>query len=231
MIFVRRAIAPRYKGLRSQIGMELVLVRHARPHRIELAEGPADPGLDAVGAEQATRLASWLGGEDVHAVYTSPLRRAHETASPLADALGLDARIDPGVSEWDAEASSYIPVEELKADAHPAWEAMRDERWDDLGVDAVGFVRRVVEALDTIAAAHPGQRVVVVCHAGVVNAYTASVLGLDRLLWFEPLYTSISRVLVDRDGRRSVFTLNEHAHLREPAPPSSPPGGRRAPGR
>jgi 2,3-bisphosphoglycerate-dependent phosphoglycerate mutase len=194
--------------------MELLLVRHARPHRIEAARGPADPGLDDVGVDQAGRLASWLGREVVHAVYASPLRRARETASPLAEVLDLDVRIDDGVTEWDADASSYIPVEELKADAHPAWEAMRDERWDDLGVDAVGFVRRVVEAVDAIAAGHPGQRVAVVCHAGVVNAYTASVLGLDRLLWFEPLYTSITRVLVNRDGRRSVFTLTEHAHLR-----------------
>jgi broad specificity phosphatase PhoE len=194
--------------------MELVLVRHARPHRIELDEGVADPGLDEVGVDQARRLAAWLGDDGLDAVYTSPLRRARETAAPLAGALGLEVGIDDGVAEWDAEASSYIPVEELKADAHPAWEAMRDERWDDLGVDAVGFVRRVGGALDTIAAGHPGQRVAVVCHAGVVNAYTASVLGLGRLLWFEPMYTSITRVLLDRSGRRSLFTLNEHAHLR-----------------
>lgn len=190
-------------------------MRHARPHRIELVEGVADPGLDEVGVEQANRLADWLAGEpSVHAVYASPLRRARETATPIVDALGLTLRVDDGVSEWDADASSYIPVEELKADAHPAWEAMRDERWDDLGVDAVGFVRRVVGAVDAIAAAHAGERVAVVCHAGVVNAYTAAVLGLERLLWFEPMYTSITRVLVNRDGRRSVFTLNEHAHLR-----------------
>ena len=48
----------------------------------------------------------------------------------------------------------------------------------------------------------------------MINAYTADVLGLDRIFWFEPRYTSITRVLVHRDGHRSLFTLNELPHLR-----------------
>ena len=67
--------------------------------------------------------------------------------------------------------------------------------------------------VDEIAAAHPGERVAVVCHGGVINVYLASVLGIDRLLWFDPVYTSVSRVLVSRDGIRSLVTLNETAHL------------------
>jgi probable phosphoglycerate mutase len=86
-------------------------------------------------------------------------------------------------------------------------------------VDAAAFRDRVTTALDGIAAAHPGERVAVVCHAGVINAYTAEVLGLGRLLWFEPAYTSITRVLVDRSGRRSVHSVNESAHLRGVAAP------------
>jgi probable phosphoglycerate mutase len=72
----------------------------------------------------------------------------------------------------------------------------------------------VVDAIDTVAMSHPGKRVAIVCHGGVINAYTSSVLGLDDLLWFEPGYTSISRLLVSRHGVRSVHSLNETGHLR-----------------
>jgi probable phosphoglycerate mutase len=54
---------------------------------------------------------------------------------------------------------------------------------------------------------------VVVCHGGVINTYTGAILGLDRMLWFEPNYTSITRVLVHRGGQRSIVTLNETPHL------------------
>lgn len=194
--------------------MELVLIRHARPQRIERAGGPADPGLDEVGRGQAAAVARWLRHDGIDAVVTSPLRRALETATPLAAGLGLQLTHEEGVVEWDRDHDSYIHMEELKANDDPAWIAMREGDWNALGIDPVAFQQRVVEALDTIAATHPGGRVAVVCHGGVINAYTASVLGLPRLLWFEPEYTSISRVLVSREGLRSVRSLNETGHLR-----------------
>jgi probable phosphoglycerate mutase len=193
--------------------MELLLVRHGRPHRIERAGAPADPSLDEYGQQQAAALAAWLGQEEIDAVYASPLKRAVETAEPLVARLGLTMVHHEGIVEWDRDHEAYIPIEELKSTNDPAWQAMRDERWDLLGVDPTVFRDRVVDAIDSMAAAHPSQRVAVVCHGGVINAYTSSVLGLDRMLWFEPAYTSITRVLVTRDGRRSLHTLNETPHL------------------
>jgi probable phosphoglycerate mutase len=194
--------------------VELLLVRHARPLRVVRVDGPADPSLDDVGRAQAEALAGWLEGEQIDALYASPLRRAIETAEPVAYRLGLTLVHEEGIVEWDRDQSAYIPIEELKAANDPAWEAMRDERWDVLGVDPSVFRDRVVVAIDAMAAAHPGQRVAVICHGGVINAYTSVVLGLDRMLWFEPRYTSISRVFVNRDGLRSLHTLNELPHLR-----------------
>ncbi len=51
------------------------------------------------------------------------------------------------------------------------------------------------------------------CHGGVINVAMAVVLGLDRHLWFEPHYTSLSRMVASRSGVRSVASLNERAHL------------------
>jgi probable phosphoglycerate mutase len=195
--------------------MELLLIRHARPFRATATEGPADPSLDPVGARQAARLSDWLAREEIDAVYTSPLARARETAAPLATRLGVDPVLEEGVAEWDRDAPAYIPIEELRATGHPWWQAMAAGDWERLGVDPEAFGQRVVAAIDAIAARHASQRVAVVCHGGVINIYLAEVLGLGRRLFFQPAYTSISRVLVSRAGVRSLETLNERAHLRD----------------
>jgi probable phosphoglycerate mutase len=189
--------------------MELLLVRHARPLRVESVDGPADPPLSPLGQRQAAALAAWLADPAsgrIDAVYTSPLRRAAETAAPVADALGLDARPEPGLAEYDAEALAYIPIEELQAAGDP--------RWTELPPDIEGFQARVMDGVDRLCAAHATQRVVLVCHGGVINVIVSSVLGLGASMLFLPGYTSVSRVLVASSGPRSLASLNELAHLR-----------------
>lgn len=196
--------------------MELLLIRHALPIRLEVDNGRADPELSEEGRAQADALAGWVRSDDVEVVYASPLVRARETAEPLGRALGLEPIVEDDLAEWDRDFNAYIPTEELKATGHDLWVAMAEGRFDDLGVDPVAFRERVTRCIDGIAARHPGQRVAVVCHGGVINTYTASVLGLDAMLFFEPAYTGISRVLVSRAGVRSIRSLNETPHLREP---------------
>jgi 2,3-bisphosphoglycerate-dependent phosphoglycerate mutase len=195
--------------------VELLLIRHALPVRLVTEDGSAaDPGLEPLGERQARHLRDWLGLEPLDAIYSSPLRRARQTAEPLATACGHDVVIEPDIAEWDRDLSAYITMEELKATNHDTWRAMAEGRLSDVGIDIDAFWARVTSAIDGIAGRHPGGRVAVVCHGGVINAYTAAVLGLVEPLFFEPGYTSISRVLVSRAGTRSVRTLNETAHLR-----------------
>jgi 2,3-bisphosphoglycerate-dependent phosphoglycerate mutase len=194
--------------------VELLLIRHALPLRTELEEGPADPELSGEGWGQAGKLAAWLAAETFGAVYTSPLRRAVQTAEPLAEIMGLAATALAGLSEWDRQASSYIPIEELQATDDPMWRSLARGALDELGIDAPSFQTHVVETIDGIAQAHPSQTIAVVCHGGVINAYLSDVLGLDRVLFFRPDYTCINRVWVSSSGIRSLRTLNETAHLR-----------------
>ena len=194
--------------------MDLLLVRHAEPLRVELVEGRADPGLADRGLAQAERLGAWLADERVDAVWSSPLRRALETAAPVATAHGLDVVVDEELAEFDRDASSYIPVEELKATADERWTAMVEGRFDESDIDPAAFARTVVGAVERVVAANPGRSVAVVCHGGVVNTYLGHVLGITRPLWFEPRYTSVSRVAASRSGIRSVVSVNETAHLR-----------------
>lgn len=195
--------------------MDLILIRHAEPVRIVDADGPADPPLQERGLRQAEHLAAWLAGEEIHEVWSSPMRRARETAAPVAAAKGLEVVIDDELAEFDREATSYIPVEELRATKDERWVAMVEGRLEDYEIDAGEFRQGVVNAFERIIAANPGRRAIaVVCHGGVINNYVGSVLGIERPLWFEPRYTSISRVAASRSGVRSIVSLNEAAHLR-----------------
>jgi probable phosphoglycerate mutase len=188
--------------------MELLLIRHALPLRVDegAVEGPADPELSEAGRVQAHALAEWLADEQIDAIWSSPMRRALGTAAPLAARLGLDVTVDEGLAEYDRHAGSYIPIEELKAENDPRWYEM-PERPEQ-------FVGDVVAAMESIVTVHPGQRVAVVCHGGVINAYAGHVLGIDAPLFFLPAYTSISRILASGVGLRSIKSLNESSHVR-----------------
>ena len=195
--------------------MEIVFVRHGLPLRIELETGIADPELAAEGHEQAAKMAAYLGVEDVEAVYVSPLRRALETASPLCKVLGLEAVVSEGVAEFDRNSREYVPVEELRATNDPRWEKLLRGEWDGVDEDPSLFKTRVVSTVEDMIARHPGGRVVVVCHGGVINQYLAHVLGIETHVgFFYPKYTSIHRVMAARSGQRSIVSINEASHLR-----------------
>lgn len=197
--------------------MEILLVRHALPVRRELGVGEvADPELSEAGIAQAQRLTAYLHEEQLHAVYASPLRRARQTAAPLAADQGVEVRIEDDVAEFDRQHHEYVPMEELKAAGDPRWRQMID------GVPIEGapppevFRVRLVDAVERIIAAHPGQKVAIVCHGGIINGYLAHILGItgEGGGFFYPNYTSISRVAAARSGERTLLSVNETAHLR-----------------
>jgi probable phosphoglycerate mutase len=188
--------------------MELILVRHGLPVR---SAETADPPLSAEGLEQSRRVAAVLAREPIHAAYASTMRRAIQTAEPYAKLAGHQVVTDEGVVEFDRDAGSYTPMEQLKRDNYEAWKRFVARGRQRDGV--VDFQATVVEALEAIVARHPGERVAVFCHGGVINVWTAHVLEMAPRLFFEPRYTSIHRYLCARSGERNLISLNDTAHL------------------
>lgn len=124
--------------------------------------------------------------------------------------MGIEAVITPGVREYDAEDTSYIPIEELRRDK-VAW---RQFLQDELEFGREAFFAEVNDTLNDITSRHRGQRVAVVCHGGVINAFATLVLGLAPRMFFNPDYSSINRFMVASSGERSVLSLNDIGHLR-----------------
>ena len=195
--------------------MELILVRHGLPVRREVVEGPADPELSVEGHDQSARLANYLVTESIAAIYSSPMKRAFQTAEPLAKKTGLPITIVDDVAEYDRLSNEYIPIEELRAANDERWHKLVAGGWESDSDTLDNFRRRVVSSLEQLISQHASQRIVVTCHGGVINQYIAHVLGISTERgFFYPQYTSIHRVVAAQNGLRSIVSLNEIAHLR-----------------
>ncbi|HEY4887224.1 MAG TPA: histidine phosphatase family protein [Candidatus Dormibacteraeota bacterium] len=166
---------------------EVWLVRHADCYQ-DLVD-TADPPLSALGRDQATRLAERVRRMQPTAVYSSPYRRAMETAKAISD----DVRVDDRLIEMALDVNEDGSL--------------------DFREPPSGVVERMRAVVDEIAQRHPGQRVVAVSHGAALMAYLTDVLRLEPgQLRMYPYYTSISVVRVLGE-HRLVGALGDVAHL------------------
>ena len=214
--------------LRHSSAAELFIVRHADaiPEADEIIPGGIYDNLplSSIGREQARALAERLGSTSFNAIYSSPLKRCLETAAPLAARLGLEPVIVADLAE--IRLGEVISLPQDGSDVESLTKALQARQLEIVRVagttgnwDAIAgsepskeFRKRVVTALDDIANHHIGERVLVFAHGGVVNAYAAEVLGLDREFFYPAANTAITVVRVS-GTRRVLFVLNDLGHL------------------
>ncbi|MBI3689836.1 MAG: histidine phosphatase family protein [Mycolicibacterium aromaticivorans] len=192
--------------------MQLLLVRHALPHRTEAGEG-SDPELSDEGWGQARRLPEALDRFPLARLISSPQRRALQTAEPVAKATGLTVDIDDRLAEYDRGLSHYVPIEQVRKERPEEWARMADGRLPST-VDEDEFRGRVSAALsDIVAAADHDETVAVFSHGGVINVILHELLGTKRLLSFPIDYVSITRLLYARSGFGTVAAVNTTEHV------------------
>lgn len=185
----------------------ILLARHGESdwNRDRRWQGHADRPLTDLGREQARELADRLAATELDAVYSSDLERARETAAIVAEPHQLPVKELPDLREVDVGSWSGLTraeAEERYPNAFRRW-TEGEEGWDD-GETYEQLSERVVGAVLTIAARHPGDRVLLVAHGGSVRAVHAAALGVDvhtyrRIQRVEPNAT-LSAVCVE-DGR------------------------------
>ena len=142
------------------------------------------------------------------------MRRAIETADAISRLHNVPVLIDDELAEFDRDATSYIPIEEMRRTRDPRLQAWANDDFSDTGGDPAEFKVRCAAAIERVVTANPGAKVAVVCHGGVVNAYLGTVAETSRLFTFDISYTGISRVAASRTGVRTITAVNETAHLR-----------------
>lgn len=183
-------------------------------------QGQLDVALDDTGRWQAAQLAQALAGEDLAAIYSSDLQRAHATALALAGATGLPVRTHPGLRERGfgrleglsyAEVEARFPVDALH------WR-QRDLRFAPGGGETLpDFQQRCVPVVASLAAAHPGQAIAVVAHGGVLDCLyrAAAGIALDAPRTWQLNNATINRLLYS-GADAVVVGWDDHQHL-EPA--------------
>lgn len=197
--------------------MDLIIIRHALPERDERSdgEGTADPELSVAGRHQAEATAEFLERERVDHIAASPMRRAHQTAMPLALRRALEIELHDGLKEADHYSSSYVPSEELTPDDE-AYQMFTEDPMAIFephgGID--GFEGTVVGAFEHLIGTNQGRTVAVFCHGLVMGVYLRSLLGHDDPYQLTPDYCGIMRVKASSTGVRSVSSVNETAHVR-----------------
>jgi broad specificity phosphatase PhoE len=150
----------------------VLLVRHGQStwNAAGRWQGQEDPPLTDMGERQAKeaaqRLAALQGSEPIDAVWASDLQRAATTARAFADAFGVDVRTDTRFRERHAGPWQGC----TRAEIEERWPGFlgSSRRPDGYEPDA-DLVARTIDALDDLSATHPGERVVVVTHGGVLR--------------------------------------------------------------
>jgi probable phosphoglycerate mutase len=166
---------------------EIWLVRHADCY--EDMEDESDPPLSALGRKQAELLAGRLRKVNPSAVYSSPYRRAIETARMISDEVHVDDRL----VEMEMQ--------------------LNDDGEFDLQEKPAAVVERMNAAIAEIASANAGRRVIVVGHGAAMIVFLTHMLQLEPgQLRFLPYFTSVNVVRVLGD-RQMVATLGDVSHL------------------
>lgn len=191
----------------------IFLIRHGLTDQTGTRLYGRTPGLHLSerGREQAQRLAERFSGMRLAAVYSSPLERCIETATPLAAAQGLRVTRRAGLLEMDAGAWTNRALSGLARTK--LWHQIQQTPSQAAFPEGESFAAansRLVEALGRIAGAHPRGRVAVVSHSDNIRMLLTHVAGahLDQFQRMVVDTASVSIVTVGR-GTPRLFLVNE----------------------
>lgn len=198
----------------------LCLIRHGETdwNLARRMQGHIDIALNARGQAQARALAKSLIGQSFSAIYASDLARARETARMSAEALGLAVIAEPLLRErhyGDFQGRTYEESHQAFPEAYERFIARDvDADFPGGGESLTVFFARVRSALDGIAARHPGSRVLVVTHGGVLDMAhrLASHLPLDQRRDFAIGNATVNWMRRERDVWR-ILSWDGRAHL------------------
>jgi broad specificity phosphatase PhoE len=198
----------------------MILIRHGEStwNQERRIQGNLDPGLSVQGKAQAELLAARLKGRAFAALYTSPLRRALDTAAILGESAGLAPRSINGLreirlGEWEGKTATEIRT--ASGDLYDRWlDRPLDVSLPPGGEEIRAFQQRAVDAIDSLRRSHIEGDVLVVTHGGVIKVYLCHILGLDlnRLFRIKADNTAVTEILFNGDTAHLAL-LNDTCHL------------------
>jgi broad specificity phosphatase PhoE len=220
--------------------VEIVLVRHGQPAWEPEGVAVDEPELTPYGHAQARRAAVWLARESFDALYVSPLRRARETAEPIARAVGLELRVASWLRELGLPPMAGKTAEEVQRFFAETRARDLEKWWDGMpgGESFRHFHERVSSGIEGLLTCDEGlaihedgvhrlwhlpereRRILLVAHEGTNAIIISHLLGIEPTPWewmrFSSSWAGISRLRAAPVASGAVWVLrrfNETTHL------------------
>lgn len=196
---------------------EIYLIRHCHPnYKLEKKLGEKNMPLSPAGRKQRDFLTRRLLKMDIDRVYMSSLVRAQETAANYLKKTGKKAAIDDRLDEinWTSwYRIKYFNMSEASRRKH-----LKSRRRLDKQLD--GMQTKARRALADIFHDNRHRRIAVFSHGNFIKALLTGIMNADVIgfLSLEIFQSSVSKLVIDRDGYIKISYINDASHL--PKPPT-----------
>ena len=199
---------------------KLILARHGETmwNVEKVFRGRADVNLDEVGIKQAELLGKYLSNWELEAIYSSPVKRALDTANIVARYQKVAVRIAEGLTDFDFGEWQSLPESEVRRlypDLFNEWHNNPDKVRMPGGESLEDVRRRAVEVVNDIVSRHQGN-VLLVSHRVVIKVLICYLLGLDNS-HFRNINQDVGGITIFDyvDGRFVLTRHNDTSHLRD----------------
>jgi broad specificity phosphatase PhoE len=198
----------------------IYLVRHGQTawNKEEIFRGRTDVPLDETGLRQAELAGQYFKGMEIHAIYSSGLSRAWQTAQKIAQIHELKVEllegiIDMSFGNWEGQA--HQEIQKMDSETYRRWvesphlvKLPGGESLDDVK-------KRAMAALGEVIRTHPKKTVVLVSHRVVCKVLICSILDLDNShFWQIAQDTTAINLIQYKNGRYILSLMNETCHLK-----------------
>ena len=201
----------------------VLLIRHgqSRGNAEGRFGGHTDTPLSARGRRQAEALAKALVGERFTAIYSSDLKRAVQTAEPLARVTRAKLITSDAFRERSVGVMEGLTFEEAAAQHPEQYAALLHRDFEHVLLGGESYrqmLDRASRKLDEIIEKHKGGRIAVFTHTGAICILSLHLMGaLDspelKPVWIATANCGIARFDLREDGFVRVLALNDTRHL------------------
>jgi len=199
-------------AMNSECSLRLILLRHGEPSPavLGICYGKLDVELSDKGEEQIRGKLPFLRMARPHALYTSPRKRAAETARIVGGALGMSAQTVEALAEIDFgefEGRSWDEIRKLYPEEFRMWMEHPAAVTFPGGENFAALKQRVLGFTATLQQSHQGQTVVIVAHGGVNRVILADAFGMSDAMAFRIDQAYAAASVIDYFGEAPLVRL------------------------
>ena len=199
----------------------LLLIRHGETNWNKMGrfQGTIDIELTEEGKNQAILLSKRLKNKFDY-IYTSPLKRARETAEILTDSSNKDLNIVENMKEINFGSWEGLTIKEIREKYNDEFNKWKIDAQEGKIVGGEFSLKnasiRGTKCILDIVNKHRGQTIAVVAHGGIIKASLIGLFDWDMTMYHKTVLgnTSITEIIFTDDLKTVLMKLNDTTHLK-----------------